>query len=567
MIVGVDLGTTNTGIAFLDGDTARIIPNDRGNRITPSVIAFDENGEALVGEPARNYASTHPDRTVFGVKRLMGDTLTIAFGSVQRTPEQISACIIRKVCDDAQAYLGERIRAAVIAVPAHFSDRARVATIDAGRLAGLSEVHLINEPTAAAIAYANDSPRKRNIVVYDLGGGTFDVTCLESKNNDYTVRSSRGKADLGGRTFDSIMRTHVVEKLETEIGRPLRDDPIVSHHLEESIERAKIELSSRETTGIAVPFVSASGRAMHLECEITRAQFDHLIRSRLEETIRLIRLAVQEAGFDRNGSDTLVYSGGSCRIPIVQSLVHAAIRAPEQYMANPDEIVALGAAVYAERFLRRNASRTAARRTATEGARLRDVAAFNLGVELDDGRYVPVLPRNTPIPATRTRTVTTVSDNQSAVQIHVLQGDDGTAENNHSLGRFVLSGIQKAARGEPRIDVVFSIDENGITHIAARDAKTRAVQKIVVAPHRTGTDKKSDHDRVVALIRDVRVLLEKTRVDADFERECATVIADAEKAVSSKDPTYLAELGVALETVLLELTTILESEEARFEGA
>lgn len=566
MIVGVDLGTTNTGIAFLDGDTACMIPNDRGNRITPSIVAFDEHGGVLVGEPARNYASAHPDRTVFGVKRVMGTRDTIDVGGKRRSPEQISACIIRKVCDEARAFFGEPVRAAVIAVPAHFSDRARVATVNAGRLAGLSEVHLINEPTAAAIAYANDSPRKRNIVVYDLGGGTFDVTCLESEDSRYTVRSSRGKADLGGRIFDSIMQTHVIDVLESEIGRPFREDPVVSHHLEQSVERAKIELSSRESTSIGVPFFSASGHTMHLQCEITRARFDELIRPHLEDTIRLIHLAVREAAFDR-GVSTLVYSGGSCRIPLVQTLVREAIRPPEQYMANPDEIVALGAAVYAGKLLRRKTSYAGTRSNASESGYLRDVATFNLGVELDDGRYVPVLSRNTPIPATRTRVVTTVSDNQSAVQIHVLQGDDDSAENNQSLGRFVLSGIQDASRGVPRIDVVFSIDENGITHVAARDSKTRAVQKIVVAPHRASTETASEQDSIGTLIEQIRLLLEKTPVDADFEKECATVIADAETAVSSADPTYLAELRVVLETVFLELTTILESEEARYEGA
>ena len=562
-IIGIDLGTTNTVVAVMEGGEARVIPNDRGSRLTPSVVAFTPAGDVLVGESARNQAVVNAARTIAHVKRKMGQPVAAEIDGKRHSPEEISAVILAKVKRDAEQYLGEEVREAVIAVPANFSDKQRKATVEAGRIAGLTVLRIMNEPTAAALAYGVRGDGVQRIVVYDLGGGTFDATCLEASGTHFTVKASRGHSHLGGMDFDRLLAERVLTRFREQSGFDLSGDPVLLQQVYELVERTKIELSSRTDASCALPFIAAGAQSVHLQFEIAREEFNQLILDRVQESIALTRSAVEDAGFDVAGIDALVLSGGSSRIPLVHSLLREALGVNEVALVNPDEIVALGAAVQAHALAQ-----------SQQVIHLRDVVSYSLGVEIDNGRFVSLLPKNTQIPVEIARVFTTVSDNQDAVEIHVLQGEHPEAERNESLGRFLLTGIREGPRGEPRIEVAFSVDADGIAHVGARDVETGVRQNITVhpSPEDVGDGSRQIQRHVEALIE--RTISQRriagTIVDAAFSREIEDVIAHARRALARDDVKTLRECRLALETLIDEL--MIQAGEAgglqeRYEGA
>ncbi len=557
-IIGIDLGTTNTVAAFVDGGEPRIIPNDRGSHLTPSVVAFTVSGDILVGESARNQAVVNAERTVLYIKRSMGRKRAIEVDGVQYSPPQISALILKKVKADAERYLGDEVREAVIAVPAHFSDPQRKATVEAGRLAGLTVLRIINEPTAAALAYGTRFRGDKRIVVYDLGGGTFDATCLQTEGDTFTVKASCGDNHLGGLDFDAALNRAVIEQFSEQAGFDFSSDPVLMQQLGELVERAKIELSSSDHASVALPFFVAGGKPLHLQCSIRRAQFDRLAESLVQKSIDLTLRAISDASFDRDGIDSLVLSGGSSRIPLVQRRLREELGVKEVALVNPDEIVALGAAVQAQMLV-----------DSSQEVELRDVVSCTLGVEIDNGRFVALIRKQTQIPAETRRTFTTVTDNQSAVEIHVLQGEELNAGANQSLGRFLLSGIREGARGEPRIEVRFSVDADGIAHVAARDKDTGASQQITVHPVSDEDDQQRLHSRVSVFLERIEQLSRRADADIDdrFRKEIEDLTAHARRALERGDLKTMRESYVALETIIDELQLIVAEPEADDAGA
>ncbi|TVR03402.1 MAG: heat-shock protein Hsp70 [Spirochaetaceae bacterium] len=560
-IIGIDLGTTNTVVAVMEGGEARVIPNDRGSRLTPSVVAFAPGGDVLVGESARNQAVVNAARTVAHVKRKMGQPVATEIDGTRYSPEAISAFILAKVKRDAEQYLGEEVREAVIAVPANFSDKQRKATVEAGRLAGLTVLRIMNEPTAAALAYGVRGEDVQRIVVYDLGGGTFDATCLEAHGANFTVKASRGHSHLGGIDFDRVLADRVLAEFRDQSGFDCSGDPVLLQQVYELVERTKIELSTRNDASCALPFIAAGAQSVHLQFQVTREEFDHLIEDRVQESVALTQSAVADAGFDAAGIDALVLSGGSSRIPLVHTMLREALGVNEVALVNPDEIVALGAAVQAHALAQ-----------SEQLIHLRDVVSYSLGVEIDNGRFVSLLPKNTQIPVETTRVFTTVSDNQDAVEIHVLQGEHPEAARNESLGRFLLTGIREGVRGEPRIEVIFSVDADGIAHVGAHDVDTGARQTITVHPV---PDDDGDTSRQIQ--RSVESLIDRTinqrrsaasTVDAAFAKEIEDLVAHARRALSRDDVKTLRECRLALETVIDELSIQAGGGlQERYEGA
>jgi molecular chaperone DnaK len=548
--VGIDLGTTNSAIAFMEGPEPRLIPNNRGNRITPSVVAFGE--EVLVGESAKNQAIVNAERTVQHVKRRIGSPDPIEIDGRRYTAEEISSYILRKLKTDAEAFLGESVSQAVITVPAHFGEAQRSATKEAGRLAGLDVRRIVNEPTAAALAYAARAARRENILVYDLGGGTFDVTCLVKDGLDYTVVSTTGDGHLGGVDFDTLLTQLVLKAFEEELEGGLGSDPILLQQLDNLVEAAKIELSSSDVATIAMPFISGRGRPVHLSRRVLRDELNDLIESRVEHTIELTRQALSESGFGAQGVDRVVFAGGSTRIPLVRNRLLEELGLREVPQINPDEVVALGAAVQASLL------------DAGTPYRLHDVTGYALGVEIEDDVSVEVIPRNAALPAKGKRTFTTVSDSQTSVEINVLQGESEQASENSSLGRFLLSGIQEGKKGKPRIEVTFSVDVDGIAHISAEDTQTKARHAIVVTPLDQGTAG-SRETQVLSLARRLETLLAQggAVVDPDLREESQEMIVLARKAVESAQEKKLPECKLALETLIGEVNLTVPPSEMR----
>ncbi len=548
--VGIDLGTTNSAIAFMEGADPRLIPNNRGNRITPSVVAFGE--EILVGESAKNQAIVNADRTVQHVKRLMGSPEPIEIGGKQFSPEDVSSYILRKLKTDAEAFLGEGVSRAVITVPAHFGEAQRSATKEAGRLAGLDVRRIVNEPTAAALAYAARAARRENILVYDLGGGTFDVTCLVKDGLDYTVVSTTGDGRIGGVDFDALLMERVLAAFESELGGGIGSDPILLQQLDALVEAAKIELSTSDVATIAMPFISGQGRPVHLTRRVFREEFNELIESLVASTLDLTRQALSESGFAAQGVDRLVFAGGSTRIPLVRSRLLAELDLREVPQINPDEVVALGAAVQASLL------------DAGTPYRLQDVTGYALGVEIENDSSVEVIARNTPLPAEGKRTFTTVSDAQTSVEINVLQGESDRASENASLGRFLLSGVQQGKKGQPRIEVTFRLDVDGIAHIFAEDTQTRARHAIIVTPLDQGTAG-SRETQVLSLARRLETLLAQggDLIDQDLRQESEEMISRSRQVVESSAEKKLPECKLALETLIGEVTLTAPPSEMR----
>ncbi|WP_195269219.1 molecular chaperone DnaK [Eubacterium sp. 1001713B170207_170306_E7] len=469
-IIGIDLGTTNSCVAVLEGGEPVVIPNAEGNRTTPSVVAFTKDGERLVGQVAKRQAVTNPDRTVASIKRHMGTDYKVNIDDKSYTPQEISAMILQKLKSDAEAYLGETVTKAVITVPAYFSDAQRQATKDAGKIAGLDVLRIINEPTAASLAYGLDKADNQKIMVYDLGGGTFDVSILELGDGVFEVKATNGNNNLGGDDFDDKIIDWMADEFKKSHGIDLKSDKMALQRLKEAAEKAKIELSSVMKSDINLPFITATAEGpQHLELSLTRAKFDELTSGLVRETEGPVSKAMGDAGLGKNELNKVILVGGSTRIPAVQDAVKN-LTGEEAYKGiNPDECVAIGAAIQGGVLAGE-----------VNDVLLLDVTPLSLGIETLGGVFTKLIERNTTIPTKKSQVFSTAADNQTAVDIHVLQGEREMASGNKTLGRFQLTGIPAARRGIPQIEVTFDIDANGIVNVSAKDLGTGKSQNVVI---------------------------------------------------------------------------------------
>ncbi len=481
-VIGIDLGTTNSCVAVMEGGEAVVIPNPEGSRTTPSVVGFKKDGERIIGETAKRQSITNPDRTISSIKRHMGSNHKVKIDQNEYTAQEISAMILQKLKADAEAYLGTTVTQAVITVPAYFNDSQRQATKDAGKIAGLEVLRIVNEPTAAALAYGLEKSEDQTILVYDLGGGTFDVSILELGDGFFEVKATSGDNRLGGDDFDQVVMEHLISEYKKEQGIDLSKDKAAVQRLKDASEKAKKELSGVVSTTISLPFITVvDGVPQHLELNLTRAKFDEITRHLVERTLGPTRQALSDSGLSVNDIDKIVLVGGSTRIPAVVEAIKKITGKDPYKGVNPDEVVALGAAVQAGILT-----------GDVKDVVLLDVTPLSLGIETAGGVFTRMIDRNTTIPTSKSNTFSTYADSQPSVEIHVLQGERSMANDNKTLGKFMLGDIPLAPRGVPQIEVTFDIDANGIVNVSALDKGTGKSQKITITSSSGLTDKEID---------------------------------------------------------------------------
>ena len=552
--IGIDLGTTNSCVAVIEGGEPVVIANAEGARTTPSVVAFSKDGERMVGQVAKRQAITNPDRTVASIKREMGTAHKVTIDGKSYTPQEISAMILQKLKSDAEAYLGETVTQAVITVPAYFTDAQRQATKDAGKIAGLDVKRIINEPTAAALSYGVDKEKDQKVMVYDLGGGTFDVSIIEMGDGVQEVLATAGNNRLGGDDFDKRIIDWMVASFKTETGIDLSQDKVAMQRLKEAAEKSKIELSGVTTSNINLPFITADQTGpKHLDLTLTRAKFDELTSDLVEATMGPVRSALQDSGLQIGQIDKVLMVGGSSRIPAVQDAVKKLIGKEPFKGINPDECVAIGAAIQAGVL-----------GGEVEGLLLLDVTPLSLGVETMGGVMTKIIDRNTTIPTEKSQIFSTAADNQTQVEINVLQGEREFARDNKQLGLFALTGIAPAMRGIPQIEVTFDIDANGIVNVSAKDLGTGKEQKITIS--NSTSMSKEDIDKAVKEAEQFAAEDKKRREAVDAKNEAENIVYQAEKLVSESGDKIPEDDKNAINTKVAALKEAISKDDAALIG-
>ena len=547
-IIGIDLGTTNSCVSVIEGGEPVVIPNAEGARTTPSVVAFSKDGERMVGNVAKRQAITNPEKTISSIKRHMGSDYKVNIDGKAYTPQEISAIILQKLKADAEAYLGEKVTEAVITVPAYFTDSQRQATKDAGKIAGLDVKRIINEPTAAALAFGIDKEDDQKVMVYDLGGGTFDVSIIEMGDGVQEVLATAGYNHLGGDDFDKKVMDYIVAQFKNETGIDLSNDKMAMQRVKEAAEKAKIDLSGMTTAQISLPFITADATGpKHLETTLTRAKFNEMTADLVEATMGPVRQAMQDSGLSMNDIDKILLVGGSTRIPAVQEAIQKFSGKEPFKGINPDECVAMGAALQGGVL-----------GGDVKGLLLLDVTPLSLGIETMGGVNTVIIERNTTIPTKKSQIFSTAADNQTSVEVHVLQGEREFAKDNKTLGMFHLDGILPARRGVPQIEVTFDIDANGIVHVSAKDLGTGKQQEISITA--SSNMSKEDIDKAVKEAEQFAEEDKKKRESVDLRNNADQMVYQTEKLISEDGDKFSADDKSALQTKVDALKEALKGD-------